>query len=431
MYGGAHLVRRYPMPHRASLSTSNQWWSRDVGPAHIISLCSYAGTKPGSLQHRWLLRDLAKVDRSRTPWLIVMMHVPWHHSNTGHRDEAEAMRLDMERPLYEYGVDLVVAGHIHAYERTHAMYQGKRNRCGAVHLMLGDGGNREGAYVPWQEPAPEWSAFREASFGSGALTLVNATHARFDGGHSDAATRRGGLNLRIHLSLNARYDWSRTACEVASRPDGIELKGRQTCVSNATGPYQWGGDNSATASAPEDARWIVRPVQRAPRKAGCVPPAEDGWGDEPTLLPAAPGGSGGVGVVVGGGEDSDSRRGMESGGGRHDGEHGTRCAPDCCAPPAPPAAAASPVVISSSADPETGRWNGAWPVIPSALLACTLGIASLLLGLVCAKAKEADENDWADGLANYGLAAARPAEETGESDAEYVELTVDLVSLRG
>eukprot|EP00966_Prymnesium_polylepis_P096586 2237706-Prymnesium_polylepis.2 len=87
---------RYPMPYRAAGSLSNLWWSRDVGPIHVIALCTYAATAANSLQHRWLRRDLAAVDRAQTPWLVVMMHAPWYNSNHGHRDEAELMRQDME-----------------------------------------------------------------------------------------------------------------------------------------------------------------------------------------------------------------------------------------------------------------------------------------------------------------------------------------------
>ena len=87
---------RYPMPHAPSGSASNQWWSADVGPVHLIGLCTYAATAPGSLQHAWLARDLSAVDRAATPWLVVMMHAPWYNTNTGHRAEAEQMRRHME-----------------------------------------------------------------------------------------------------------------------------------------------------------------------------------------------------------------------------------------------------------------------------------------------------------------------------------------------
>lgn len=58
----------------------------------------------------WLKADLAAVDRSRTPWLVVGMHAPWYNSNTAHQGEVEDMRRSMEGLLFSYGVDLVFAG---------------------------------------------------------------------------------------------------------------------------------------------------------------------------------------------------------------------------------------------------------------------------------------------------------------------------------
>ena len=132
---------RYPMPSESSGSVSNLWWSRDIGPVHIIALCSYAATAAGSLQYEWLASDLAAVDRQSTPWLLVMMHAPWYNSNSGHIAEAELMRRDMEPLLFQYGVDVVLSGHVHAYERVAPVLNGCLNSCGPVYLNLGDGGN--------------------------------------------------------------------------------------------------------------------------------------------------------------------------------------------------------------------------------------------------------------------------------------------------
>lgn len=38
----------------------------------------------------------------------------------------------------------ICAGHVHAYERTHPMYDYNLDPCGAVHITIGDGGNSEG-----------------------------------------------------------------------------------------------------------------------------------------------------------------------------------------------------------------------------------------------------------------------------------------------
>lgn len=92
---------------------------------------------------------------------------------------------------------------------------GNPDPCGAVHITIGDGGNREGLahryvltlrklwirdsighsvdefsmdasgnvniatvyHYRYKDPQPEWSVFREASFGHGELKVVNSSHA--------------------------------------------------------------------------------------------------------------------------------------------------------------------------------------------------------------------------------------------------------------
>jgi hypothetical protein len=70
-------LARWKTPHVESRSSSPLWWSRNVGPAHVIGISSYADTSAGSIQRRWLERDLARIDRQATPWIIVLIHVPW------------------------------------------------------------------------------------------------------------------------------------------------------------------------------------------------------------------------------------------------------------------------------------------------------------------------------------------------------------------
>lgn len=49
-----------------------------------------------------------------------MLHAPWYNSNTAHQgeDESEDMMAAMETLLYQNNVDLLFAGHVHAYERN-------------------------------------------------------------------------------------------------------------------------------------------------------------------------------------------------------------------------------------------------------------------------------------------------------------------------
>ena len=152
-------MHRWPTPYREARSTSPLYWSVDVGPAHVVALNSYDNfvNHGDRLQRSWLEQDLSSVDRAATPWLIVMMHAPFYNSNSAHALEAELMRLTYEPLLLKYGVDVVLSGHVHAYERSHAsgIYDAQPNACGPVYLNLGDGGNREGGEAAWVSPHPE------------------------------------------------------------------------------------------------------------------------------------------------------------------------------------------------------------------------------------------------------------------------------------
>ena len=46
------------------------------------------------------------------------MHVPMYNSNEAHYMEGEAMRDVFESWFVHYKVDIVFAGHVHAYERS-------------------------------------------------------------------------------------------------------------------------------------------------------------------------------------------------------------------------------------------------------------------------------------------------------------------------
>ena len=177
---------RYPTNPQDSKSPNLCYHGREMGPMTIISLCSYgaanyAGLNTGapSLQYQWLVAYLAKIDRNRTPWIMVQFHVPMYCTSTVYWMEGEIFRRQYEPLLYQYGVDVVMNGHVHAYERSHPVFNNTANPCGITHLVLGDGGNYENAFVPWITPKAPWSAFREASFGVASLNIISASQANY------------------------------------------------------------------------------------------------------------------------------------------------------------------------------------------------------------------------------------------------------------
>ncbi|KAI0496847.1 hypothetical protein KFK09_023175 [Dendrobium nobile] len=170
---------RWHMPFEQSASPSNLFYSFDAagGQVHVVMLGSYADFEVGSEQYGWLEGDLEKVDRERTAWVIGVLHAPWYSTNEAHRGEGEGMRKTMEEVIYDGRVDVVFAGHVHAYERFTRVFDNKEDECGPIHITIGDGGNREGLASDYMNPQPSISLFRQASFGHGQLDVVNSTHA--------------------------------------------------------------------------------------------------------------------------------------------------------------------------------------------------------------------------------------------------------------
>mmetsp|Transcript_38110 Transcript_38110/g.96452 ORF Transcript_38110/g.96452 Transcript_38110/m.96452 type:complete len:178 (+) Transcript_38110:1624-2157(+) len=134
--------------------------------------------------------------RTITPWVVGLFHVPWYNSNSYHFGEGDLHRDAVEGVLMAAGVDIVVSGHVHSYERSHPTFKSRPDECGITYLNIGDGGNREGLASAWRDPQPAHSAYREDSYGHGILRILSPTQAEWewhrnqDGAHviSDAIT---------------------------------------------------------------------------------------------------------------------------------------------------------------------------------------------------------------------------------------------------
>ncbi|KAI3870190.1 hypothetical protein MKX03_025786 [Papaver bracteatum] len=234
---------RFAVPSYESGSNSNFYYSFNAGGIHFIMLGAYVDYNTTGAQYTWLRKDLEQVDRKVTPWLVAAWHPPWYNSYSSHYQEFECMRQEMEGLLYRFGVDIVFSGHVHAYERMNRVYNYALDPCGPVYINVGDGGNIEKVDVehaddPGKCPAPgdnmpefgglchlnissgpgkgrfcwdkqpEWSAFRESSFGHGILEVVNATNALWTWHRNQDAYMEQSSGDQIYIVREPKRCWA-------------------------------------------------------------------------------------------------------------------------------------------------------------------------------------------------------------------------------
>jgi hypothetical protein len=125
---GRHKARTRPSPGNHDYRTDNAgpyfdyfgdlagpdnrgYYSYDLGAWHIVSLNSIISAGSRSPQVRWLREDLANHPRACT---FAYWHAPVFSS--GPHGPDPQMR-EVWRVLYEHGVDVIVNGHDHIYER--------------------------------------------------------------------------------------------------------------------------------------------------------------------------------------------------------------------------------------------------------------------------------------------------------------------------
>jgi 3',5'-cyclic AMP phosphodiesterase CpdA len=163
-----------PSEFQRGYDYGNSFYSFDAAMVHVVVLNPYTSSNASSAQYRWLEADLLSIDRELTPWVVVMMHTPWYSSNKRHHNEWQtvAMREAMEALLYKYDVNLVLSGHVHAYERTYPVYRAVVRHDGIVYLTVGTGGNTGEHHSEFFDQ-PKWSAARDGThFGYGQLNFL-------------------------------------------------------------------------------------------------------------------------------------------------------------------------------------------------------------------------------------------------------------------
>ncbi len=128
----------YHLPENAPSGDEERYYSFDWGNIHIIALNTEQNFAPGSAQYNWLENDLQNTDRR---WIVILFHRPAYSSGNHGSDSDVQQHLV---PLFEqYGVDVVLNGHDHIYERTCPIKNGACTTVddgGVVYFVTGGAG---------------------------------------------------------------------------------------------------------------------------------------------------------------------------------------------------------------------------------------------------------------------------------------------------
>lgn len=116
---GSDIMRR--------LGRTGPVYVQDVGPVKVVSLDS---NDVDSRQTEWLDRVLAQ-SQPTSRWVVTVMHHPAFSS--GEHGSEKSVREEWVPLFTRYGVNLVLAGHDHDYERT-------KPQSGVTYIVSGGGG---------------------------------------------------------------------------------------------------------------------------------------------------------------------------------------------------------------------------------------------------------------------------------------------------
>jgi hypothetical protein len=168
------------------MSGSEAYYSFDYANIHIVCLDSSDSSWSASgLMLRWLKADL---EANKQDWLVAYCHHPPYtkgsHNSDQDNDSEARMKTIREKVLpmlEEHGLDLMLSGHSHAYERSHLLdgfYGRSTNLNAKIHFKSDKDGrtNGTGAFLkPTRGPAPH----------EGAVYVVAGSSGQKSGGDLD------------------------------------------------------------------------------------------------------------------------------------------------------------------------------------------------------------------------------------------------------
>lgn len=166
---GAVFREVFSLPPNGGPDGREKWYSFDWGPVHVVALDTEL---VGPAQAAWLDADLESTDR---PWRIALMHRPAYSS--GWHGSTQSVQ-DYFVPLFErHGVQLVIAGHDHDYERTESIN-------GVTYLVIGSSGRGtravgESSFTAYSESVAHFASVAITA-GTMSVHAIDATGKDFD-----------------------------------------------------------------------------------------------------------------------------------------------------------------------------------------------------------------------------------------------------------
>ena len=193
----------FRMPSNASGGLGNMWYSYDYGMVHYVQISTETdfgngvqapdesllpggeaagpfGSYPNE-QIDWLQKDLGAVDRSVTPWVVVLAHRPWYAS-------MDAVNLCLTcqstfEPIFNnHSVDLALFGHIHVYERSAPIKNNVtdpnelNNPSSPWYIVNGIAGHYDGKDTLNKKLVPGSRFAQDTVYGWSRLVIHNRTH---------------------------------------------------------------------------------------------------------------------------------------------------------------------------------------------------------------------------------------------------------------
>jgi len=179
-------------------SGSEAYYSYNYGNIHVITLDSASQstnlTNTGAM-YQWLEQDLAAVTAD---WTIAYWHHPPYTKGSHNSDNPGEQSLFEMREIYvplleSYGVDLVLSGHSHSYERSYLIdgHYGVSSTCALGECFVEDGDGKVNGDGPYHKaslgPAAHegavYSVVGSSGYNGGGLTHhpVMASYLNYEG----------------------------------------------------------------------------------------------------------------------------------------------------------------------------------------------------------------------------------------------------------